>query len=336
MRCTSLLASGLLFIAPLPSAKAGDPTNKVPQELSEKGQVIINDVKGSSPYKDGSVLKAPGTQLVPGVKPVTDFPKKQDGSLDFLAAFKETSGAKGLMLGTDMTTAALGAATNVGQKVQTWGPDSVVSPEVKTQASAYGQFIEDHVSNLSGPAVTDASVQAGDSFQVAGRHQDAVRNYQRALTAQPDNLTARQGLAQSLYMQGRTEEARVEAQKVLAADPDNQVAKLMAGPSEGVKSAQGVTEKFKKLTQSFLHGPSAEEPLTGAAKEAGSLPGASLPGAVSPQAAIPAPQQTPQQAPGLAAVPEPAHFAPLVLKALSKREMGDYTGAFLSLTQAVD
>ncbi|MCX5795484.1 MAG: protein kinase [Elusimicrobia bacterium] len=237
--------------------------------------------------------------------------------------------------------AAQSAAQLTGQSGQSgaagnrYSPESNIPPEVKSQASAYGQVIETQIPQLSGPASVNASAQAGDYFLFAGRPEDAARNYRRALAAQPDNVAALQGLAQSLYQQGRVEEARAEAQKVLAVDPENKVAGLMAGPSAGVKSAQGVADKFKRLTQGFLHGPSEEEPLGGSAGAAGAMPGVSLPGATAPGSRL-TPQQVADQAQAWAPAREPTHFAPLVEKALSKRELGDYTGALLALSQSLD
>ena len=55
----------------------------------------------------------------------------------------------------------------------------------------------------------------------AGRFQDAVVEYQKAVKSKPDSLRARVNLGTSLGMMGRNEEAMVQFREVLKLDPEN-------------------------------------------------------------------------------------------------------------------
>jgi len=180
-------------------------------------------------------------------------------------------------------------------------------------------------------ASPSADVQKGNDLLKNNQPQGAEASYRSELASNPDNLQAQQGLAQSLIQQGRTDEAAAVAKKMLAQDPDNRFAQMLAGPSAGVQRASGVADKLKKLTQGLWKGSSDEGPAGGQANAGlGRAPAARDGG----------PRLSAQQVADLANAQQPARapilYTPLVQKGLSKRELGDLTGALLDLSQAVD
>jgi tetratricopeptide (TPR) repeat protein/predicted Ser/Thr protein kinase len=137
-------------------------------------------------------------------------------------------------------------------------------------------------------------------------------------------------------------------------EPENKTAVAVVKQLEKEQQASGVVERFKKFSDGLLHGPQDDAALkatqTGMGNAAGGSAGAAKTAAAEPTAGLTA------GAPGVAASgngttvamiggPAPTvrglseshyQFAPLVLKALSKQGMGDFTGALLDLSQELD
>jgi tetratricopeptide (TPR) repeat protein/predicted Ser/Thr protein kinase len=172
-------------------------------------------------------------------------------------------------------------------------------------------------------------------------------NFQQALAQNPNDTAALAGHIQALSAQGQRADATASAQRLLTLEPTNKLAQQIVAQSANVDHAEGITQKFKKLTEGLLHGPQDDGAAVGkvlamsALAGAGGSPGAAGAGVeglgtvrslgAQGQVAMPTSQVMTYEAQRL-----PSQFAPLVLHALEKERVGDFTSALLDAIQATD
>ena len=136
--------------------------------------------------------------------------------------------------------------------------------------------------------------------------------------------------------QGNREGALSDARKALALDPKNKAAGRMADQNAHLERADGIRKKFTKLADGMLHGPddagsgagnnqAAMSNLNG--RESASALAASAPGAAGFMTGA---------GTDSSAVRSPLTMAPLMLAALRKQAVGDYTGALIDISQEID
>ncbi|MBI5240782.1 MAG: protein kinase [Elusimicrobia bacterium] len=256
---------------------------------------------------------------------------------------KKLSGAVSHELVNTIQLDQRGGAAGIAAKLfesSALGVQSVADAKLFFGAAQSG---EREALQTSGPSSWPLSLRAGRDFLQAGQPQDAERNFRRVWESDRTNVAAQEGLARSLYQQGRTEEAAAVARQLLKQDPDNKAAKMLVGTSPDVQRASGITDKVRRITDGFLRGQAMEEGLPGDPGRAeirgpaGRAAQAAAPGAYDSQGRL-TPQQVADQANAAQGGrgPVPVTYAPLVQKGVSRRELGDYTGALLVLSQAVD
>jgi tetratricopeptide (TPR) repeat protein/tRNA A-37 threonylcarbamoyl transferase component Bud32 len=337
-----------------------------------KGGVGASSVEGEGPDSTESGFGGHGAASGPQYNRLNDVngtnAKDSDGrpviseGLSSGINSAETNNAR--LLGRVSGASYRAAVSNEKRAVTATGPDQVrLFLQAGNEFSGAGRPQESERVFRSVLALDPKSIagQQGlaQSLYQQGRTEEAAvvarnleQNYRQTLVSSPMDVASQQGLAQSLYQQGRTEEAAVVAKQLLKQDPDNKVAKMLSGTSPDVQRASGITDKVKRITEGFLRGQ-AEEDLPGGAAMPGQAPSgraaqaAALlggtqtgPGAILAGAPASQGRLTPQQVADFANAARggrvPIVYTPLVQKGLTRRELGDYTGALLVLSQAVD
>lgn len=220
------------------------------------------------------------------------------------------------------------AASNVnGAPVPNNTPNNAAgrtpNPVQPAAAARAGASQEQLALGSNGASANGLSTSAGDKFLLANQPADAERNFQRVLANDPNNTSALTGYVQALSALGRHDEALAAAKHLISLDPKNPVAQ--GAISE--ERAEGATSKFKRLADSFLHGPAGEN----------------LPDRQAGQGAAGAGAQPQVRAAETPLIGVPAGegettltFDPLLLKAQRKQAVGDYTGALVDVSQEID
>ena len=206
-------------------------------------------------------------------------------------------------------------------------PGNVPNAVTPTATANAGASQERLALGSTGAAANGLSTSAGDKYIAANRPLDADRNFQRVRANDPDNTAALAGHAQALSALGQKSEAVAAAKHLLALDPANPIAKGIVAEDH----AEGVTSKFKKLTDSFLHGPTGEnlpdrqpgQDFAGGGAAAGAQPQVRT--AEAPLTGVPA-----------GGGDTTLTFGPLLQKAMRKLAVGDFTGALVDVSQELD
>ncbi|MFI5348766.1 MAG: protein kinase [Elusimicrobiota bacterium] len=238
---------------------------------------------------------------------------------------KPSSGEAGNKESARNQKGASGAAMGAAEAVNASGP---ISPAAAAQS---GTSQEKQAMGSTGASANAFSNSAGDKFLAGNQPQDAARNYERVLASDPNNTAALTGEVQALNALGRKDDAVTAAKRLFALDPSNPVAKGAIGEAK----AESTASKFKKLTDAFLHGQTAETlpDRNEGSGATGRGDGAPF-GTPSNVRAGEAPWGAQPAAGGGEGAP--LAFGPLVLKALRKRAVGDYTGALVDVSQEID
>ncbi len=123
-------------------------------------------------------------------------------------------------LATDQVPQALNRAVELDRAV----PNTFVVKDAVARAQVAGGATTDaaitlkDVNRLAGDD-PERLIYTGRLQSLIGSNEDAAWSFTKALTVQPDNLTARIDLATSLYRQRKLEDAETEANRVLEREP---------------------------------------------------------------------------------------------------------------------
>ncbi len=196
-----------------------------------------------------------------------------------------------------------------------------------------------------------ATLMSGTGLLTSRKPQEADAKFQNALAVEPKNVTALTGHMLAARGMGDAEETLRTARRIQELEPQNKAAAATIKEVEKVQAASHVVDRFRKLSDGLLHGPQDDADLKAAQTALGNAAGRANANAGPGAATKAAPEPTAGLNAGtvdLAAVQgggaptirglSQTHyqFAPLVLKALNKQSVGDFTGALLDLTQELD
>ena len=130
--------------------------------------------------------------------------------------------------------------------------------------------------------------------------------------------------------QGNRDGALSDARKALELDPSNKAARRMADQNAHLEKADGIRKKYSKLAEGMFHGP--DDPGAGAG-----MPNRNGGQSASGSAATPGAAEFGTRGGANSSVlSAPPAMTPMMLAALRKQAVGDYTGALLDISQEID
>jgi tetratricopeptide (TPR) repeat protein len=152
--------------------------------------------------------------------------------------------------------------------------------------------------------------RVGDLYSERGKTSDAERAYTKASALEP-RASSHANLARLAAQRGDQDAARAQARKALALDPSNDLAKLVVGHGAEIARGGSAAQLADKLAFGSGQDGGGLGPAGGGFKS-----GASGLSGSGPM--------------------ETRRLPPFLLKADEKARLGDYTGAMMLLTQALD
>ena len=171
----------------------------------------------------------------------------------------------------------------------------------------------------------------------AGNPAAAEKKLDQMLAENPNDAEALALRAQAREALGNREGSADDARKALQLDPSSVSARLTAEQHAQLERAAGVGKKFGKLAGDMLHGPDD----AGAGGESGKNQAGGSDGGGTPRGLAGADARPGSNIRGGAATDSsgfssPPGVSPLMLAAMRKQALGDYTGALIDISQALD
>jgi tetratricopeptide (TPR) repeat protein len=234
----------------------------------------------------------------------------------------------------------MGIAKMIEQRMDATVPQEVRDLARNGGAATSGKAAETEA-KTTGNAETKPALTTAQTALNGGDFAGAVKTLDAAIAKNPNDAAAHSLRAQALVGQGKGEEAAAEARKALALDPSDKFARQIVDEQAHLAHADGITNKFKKLSDGLLHDPADDGGAGGGGAQAmKALSGFGATGPAGSRTGQPqvAARDTPSTSVSGAAGGggAPRAFAPLLQTALRKQEVGDYTGALIDVSQEID
>jgi tetratricopeptide (TPR) repeat protein len=232
----------------------------------------------------------------------------------------------------DPALAKLGFQQPKPQGNGTSDAESPLAPPVDKTFKGKGSSANGRTAGQGNPSTADAAkdFRSGDA-------QSAEQKLNQVLQQNPNDVQALMLRAEVRAALGNREGQVSDARRALRLDPSNKMAKQMVDQAAHLEQADGIRKKFGKLADGMMRSPQDDGSAggkTAGMPQLGGKAGAGLDAGSGTTAGLRTPSDVARA--GSSSGRSPGAFAPLVLSAIGKMQVGDLTGALLDATRATD